>query len=357
MPKVKRKKENTGLPGRWRFRYGAYYYRVPLGLEHKWDNKDDFRLGSTLSEAHRVFAERIGVFENATTMSKLFDRYEFTVVPDKAAPTQKSNRISLRRLRTVFGDNDLRLIRADHCLQYREAITKSSGATSANRDLEVLSHAFSMAILWGLLPNSDHPMRGLRMKNPKKKRQRYVTDEELDLALTVASPFLLAYIELKGLTGLRKGDILRIQLSDIKSDGIHVTPHKTADSTGRKKTIPRTPDIEQAITAIMALRGKVSGLYLFCTRAGAPYIDADGVTSGFDSVWQRFMKKVVGLGVPRFTEHDLRAKVASDANKVHAQALLDHSTSVMTETYRRKAEVVQPAAGFGRAKKTDSVGE
>jgi len=357
MPKVKRNKENNGLPGRWRFRFGAFYYRVPPGLEHKWDNKKDFRLGATMSEAHRVFAERIGDFENIVTMGKLFDRYQFTVVPSKAAPTQKSNLISLRRLRTVFGDNDLRLIRADHCLQYREAITKSSGATSANRDLEVLSHAFSMAILWGLLPNSDHPMRGLRMKNPRKKRQRYVTDDELELAQTVASPFLLAYIEFKGLTGLRKGDILRIQLSDIKPDGIHVTPHKTADSTGRKKTIPRTPDIEQAIAAIMALRGKVSGLYLFCTRAGAPYIDADGVTSGFDSVWQRFMAKVVALGIERFTEHDLRAKVASDTDAGHAQALLDHSTGKMTNDYRRKAEVVQPATGFGRAKKPSFVGE
>jgi len=45
-----------------------------------------------------------------------------------------------------------------------------------------------------------------------------------------------------------------------------------------------------------------------------------------------------------FTEHDLRAKVASDAKSLeHARALLSHADSRTTDRiYRRKAEKVQP---------------
>jgi len=40
-----------------------------------------------------------------------------------------------------------------------------------------------------------------------------------------------ANIELKLLLGLRQGDMLRLKESDLKEDGIHVTPRKTKGST------------------------------------------------------------------------------------------------------------------------------
>jgi integrase len=63
-------------------------------------------------------------------------------------------------------------------------------------------------------------------------------------------------------------------------------------------------------------------------------------------MWQRFMDRVNSETKvkERFTEHDLRAKVASDAADLeHARALLAHSDSRTTDRiYRRKAEVVVP---------------
>jgi hypothetical protein len=44
MPR-KRSSENRGYPKSWRFRYDAYYYRVPKGQEHLWDGKREFHLG------------------------------------------------------------------------------------------------------------------------------------------------------------------------------------------------------------------------------------------------------------------------------------------------------------------------
>ena len=56
------------------------------------------------------------------------------------------------------------------------------------------------------------------------------------------------------------------------------------------------------------------------------------------------MAKVVTAGVPRFNEHDIRAKCASDAESLErARELLAHADSATTRrVYRRKPEKVRP---------------
>lgn len=82
--------------------------------------------------------------------------------------------------------------------------------------------------------------------------------------------------------------------------------------------------------------------------AGAePYInELTGHAGGWDSLWRDFMDRVLEETdvSERFSEHDLRAKAASDAKTLeHAQALLSHTDSRTTRrVYRRKAEKVMP---------------
>jgi len=65
-------------------------------------------------------------------------------------------------------------------------------------------------------------------------------------------------------------------------------------------------------------------------------------------MWQRFMDRVLAETkvTQRFTEHDVRAKRASDAETLeHARALLSHADARTTNTiYRRKPERVRPLA-------------
>jgi hypothetical protein len=104
MPR-RRNKENRGLPTRWKFQHGAYYYRVPTGLEPAWDGKKFFRLGANLAEAYKLWAERINRPLEAKTVGQLLDRYLLEVVPRKGSPrTRASNRSAIVRLRAVFGD-------------------------------------------------------------------------------------------------------------------------------------------------------------------------------------------------------------------------------------------------------------
>lgn len=69
----------------------------------------------------------------------------------------------------------------------------------------------------------------------------------------------------------------------------------------------------------------------------------NGTANAFDSLWQRFMRKVAAAGVERFQERDLRAKTASDMPLELASALLGHADVRTTlKYYRRRGEKVKP---------------
>lgn len=87
--------------------------------------------------------------------------------------------------------------------------------------------------------------------------------------------------------------------------------------------------------------------WLFCNKRGECYFDeAKETASGWDSMWQRFMERILAETKVehRFTEHDLRAKCASDAQTLeHARSLLAHADGKLTDrVYRRKPEKVKP---------------
>lgn len=145
---------------------------------------------------------------------------------------------------------------------------------------------------------------------------------------------LQAYIRLKLLTGLSRSDLLRLDPTPGKhftEEGITVTRHKTAEKTGKTTLYEWTPELRAAVDLAISVRPVDIAPFLFCTREGNGYInEVKGTASGWDSVWQRFMARVAqetNVKI-RFTEHDLRAKCASDADTLeHARALLSHVDS------------------------------
>jgi integrase len=334
---------NKGLPAGWRHKHGAYYYRPPVQLRDLWEGKTEYRLASSLSEAYRVWADKLEIYSDAQNVGELLDRYAHEVIPLKAPRTQSSNLASISKLKRVFGEMPIEAVKPKHVYQFKDLRGKQ-GKTAANRDIEVLSHAFTKAIEWGFCEN--HPIKGKVQKFSRPPRNRYIEDWELAEALTVASPFIAAYIELKLHTGLRRGDLLSLKISDLKDDGIHVMPRKTSGTTGKKIIFEWTDSLRDSVNHIMSMRKKVLSIWLFHTNRGQPYLKPNGTANGFDSIWQRFMAKaLVNTKLKeRFTEHDLRAKVASETGSEHAKQMLGHSSAAITDrVYRRKPELIQPA--------------
>ena len=370
MPKP-RSQANAGLPMRWTFQHGAYFYQVPKGLEPYWDGKKKFRLGATLTEAHRTWAERAERKDDIRTIGQLLDRYEYEVVPAKEPSTQAHNVGALKSLRKVFGLLPLSEMKPRLVYRYvdarsvkvrNEAGKLVGGRVAALREIEVLSHAFTKAVEWGFVDR--HPFKNeVRLKN-NPPRDRYVEDWEIAECFTLQSTFkagsvkaIQAYIRLKVMTGMDRKTILTLTMSDLQEDGIHTARAKVAKSSGKRTVYEWTDELKSVVDEALACRPRISP-YLFCKRDGSGYYDpATGRADGWDSMWQRFMDRLLKETKvrARFTEHDLRAKAGSDAETLEdARKLLSHASAETTKKiYRRKAERVQPlslpkkAAGNG----------
>ena len=345
MPK-KRLPENKKLPEGWRYKHNAYYYRVPTLCKDKWDGKTEYRLGKTLADAHRAWAAKMEVYKEIIDMKGLFDRYMLDVVPTKAPKTQKVNIMEMARLRGVFGDAPLLAIKPQMIYKYYD---ERKAKVRAKREIALLSHCFTKAVEWGYI--EKHPFKGeVRLKG-EKPRDRYIEDWEVEQCLSLQSErkkgsilMIQAYIRLKLLTGLRRGDLLRLKITDCKENGLHVTTQKT----GKPIIYKWTDALREAIDNAKNTRPVDISAYIFCNKKGQPYINKDGEAEGWKSMWGRFMERVLKETKvsKRFTEHDLRAKVASDAESLErAKELLAHADSKITQkVYRRKVEIISPVS-------------
>lgn len=347
MPKS-RLSENKGLPARWQFNHGAYYYRVPPGFENAWDGKKRFMLGRNLADAYKVYAERVGAKDKANTIGELLDRYVLEVVPRKAAKTQTENFRAIRKLTSVFGKVGLTAIRPQDIYRF---VDMRAAKTAGHREVEVLSHAFTKAVEWGYIDR--HPFKQeVRLKG-SKPRTRYVEDWEVVECLALAPMrkrgsvlAIQAYIRLKLLTGMSQGDLLRLSPSqNFRDDGIHIQRHKTAESSGKRTIYEWSPELRAAVEMAKQARPIHISPWLFCNRRGQSYVNEKiGEARGWRSMWQRFIARVLKESKvsERFTEHDLRAKAGSDAASLErARAMLSHADARTTQAiYRRKPERV-----------------
>jgi len=342
----KRNPENKGYPARWRVLHGAIYYRVPKGLESQWDGKKLFRLGKTPPEAYGVWADRMEGQIKGETVNHLLDRYALEVIPTKEPTTRRNNLFEMKQLRLAFGDTSLTSIEPKDIYKF---VDKRSAKVSAKREVALLSHAFTKAVQWGYI--TKHPFKGEVRLDGEKPRTRYVEDWEVVECLALPAMrkagsvrAIQAYIRIKLLTGLRRGDLLRLRTADITDDGLKVCTHKT----GKSITYSWSKDLRDACNLALGARPVDISPFLFCNKLGKGYLDeTTGTASGWDSMWQRFFDRIITETkvTERFTEHDLRAKCASDADTLeHARQLLTHTDSKITQrVYRRKAEVVKPA--------------
>jgi integrase len=321
------------LPPRWRFRHGAYFYRVPADRRHLWDGKGEFRLGATEAEAWRTWFSRLGDDgrDDIVTMHDVFDGwYREYVLVELSESTQAGYLEHVKPLRRVFGDMLPQLITVQHAYAYR----KKRPPVAGNREVSVLSSALTWAVEAGVI--ATNPLRGQisrKGRNRETPRQRSPSNDEINAFLDFAPhPILRGYVGLKRITGLRQGQLLAIDLGKHYQDGVLHPPI----SKGGKDTSYHGEALEAVIEYIVYRRHGVPGLLagrLFVNRRGQPY-----TSSGFKSIWQKAMRKWEAAGHERFTEHDIRRAAANECETLeHAQALLGHQDPKITARVYRSA--------------------
>ncbi len=323
----KKRTNDTHLPERVYRKHNAFYY---VDKDNKWH-----RLGKTLPDAMAAWALIVDISSSeCTSMEALFNRYMTEVAPLKSKTSYEHNIYQVKMLRQVFGHLRPNQITPVHVYRFLDLRGKRSAA-SANKEKELLSHVFTMAVRWGII--ATNPCKEVK-KLPIKKHDRYISDAEFIAVQTIAHKFMRTMMSFAYLTGLRRGDIISIKNSELTDEGIQIITNKT----NAKMLITWTDDLKKTVDEIRHLSGYKAGETLFRTRQGSPC-----TARGISSIWQRLMRKALASEVikDKFTFHDIRRKSASDAERQlgreYARQLLGHTDQKMTARYISGEQRVQ----------------
>ena len=328
------KTKNKHLPRGVSLEHGSYYFRGP--------DRKRLNLGRDFADAMRTYGE---LFRDAplSTFGDVLSRYQREVTPRKAPRTQTDELGYLATLRAVFGSMPPRAITPVMVAELRDKIAAKSGNVQANHHLKTLKHVLKCATEWGAIPSN--PAREVS-KLKVATRDRYVDDDELAKVYAVATPMVQVAIDLAVLTGLRRGDLLKLTKDDCKDDGIHVRTSKT----GRGLIIQWTDELRAVVDRAKLLQPHFRR-HLLAARTGKAFTG-----NGFGTIWRRTVLEALtgkknptkaeakAVKLERFRFNDLRSKSASDtADLADASARLGHtSTAVTKRHYVRKPAKVKP---------------
>ena len=226
-------------------------------------------------------------------------------------------------------------VQPHHIHDYMQARGAKVRATTSAALQKIFAKAISA---WGVKTIEYNPVREIE-RFPEKARTRLPSGSEIETLRTASrdlkqnkgrNNIIGPYLTSRLLTGLRQNEILNLRMDQMDDDGILVTDSKN----GTQRRIVWTDELVASVEEILTY-GKARGgrVYLFTTRRGGKYSRA-----GFKAIWLRAMERAVEAGMERFTEHDLRATVAT-SDPANAQMRLGHKRASTTDTYLRKFKV------------------
>ncbi|MGA3825376.1 tyrosine-type recombinase/integrase [Pseudomonas chlororaphis] len=323
----------------------SYYYngRDAIG------NRKEIPLGTDLDQAKVEWAR----LECTTPpkpnhlMSYVFDRYEKEIIPGKSIRTQSDNRKELKQLRKAFESAPIESITPQVIAQYRDARTAK---VRANREIALLSHAFTIAREWGLTDKAN-PCFGVR-RNKEKPRDYYAGETVWNAVYAEAVQELKDAMDLAYLTGQRPADVLKIAATDLNNGFLLIGQGKTEK---RLRLRLEEAGVQSGLSAFiedLQERRAINGIRTstLITNASGLRMSQQMLRNRWDDAREKAAIKAATDGDPtlaasirQFQFKDIRPKAASEIELTHASRLLGHSTEEMTKkVYRRVGEIVKP---------------
>ncbi|WP_263079532.1 tyrosine-type recombinase/integrase [Endozoicomonas sp. Mp262] len=241
------------------------------------------------------------------------------------------------QLMPVFGKMNPDKIKPEHIRKYMDTRGRHS-PVRANREKAYLSKVYSWAYERGKV--IINPVKGVK-KFTETARDRYITDDEYHRTYSAASVALKVAMEISYLCAARRGDVLKLERSQILEEGIFIQQGKT----GKKQIKAWTDRLRAAVKLASKIPGATSSKYLIHNKFGSTYTPA-----GFRSIWNKAKEKAkkeaekenIDLDTS-FTFHDIKAKGISDfeGNLAEKQQFSGHKTQSQVNTYDRKTAVVR----------------
>lgn len=328
---------NPELPRRVYFHHGAYYFR-PKGTNKR------VPLGRSLQEALTRYAGMAAASlkgDSGQPLTRYMDLYLVEVAAKKAPRTYKDNITEMANLRAVFGHMHPDDVTPPMVKRY---LLQRGAPVRANREKALLSHLYTTMIeTWGV--TRQNPCRGVK-RNTEVGRDRLPELAELEVFKQFCPVQYQLYVDVKLMTGMRKGDLLDLELAHLTPEGLLVEHNKSQRTDqhgvrrGRLRLYTWTPKLRQVVDQVLALPRPKGAKFVFTSRTGERYTE-----KGFDANWKRYMAKAVAAGLTPFREHDIRATAGTEAQRrgQNAKHLLGHKNQTMTDSYLRSKTIEEVA--------------
>ena len=315
------------LPERVYWHRGFYQYKSNE-LDRASGMKSWVKLGPTPEAAVEAYSK----LERASpappeTLAWLLRWYLREIAVQLRERTQEDKRRHVEQISSAIGDLSVSAVRPADIQAYvfKRAIRSPH---QAKQELSTISQAFRWGRRFGLVDrNPATDIAAPRIKN----RDRYITDDELDLFCSVNRGWG-EYVAMLGYaTGQRLSDLLALRYSE------PVLSLNTS-KTNRKAVIEIT---EQLRGVILGLRPAVMpGELILVNRYGLPF-----TRTSFHQRWQLCMRRFEVQAGERFHFHDLKAKFVTDSEIAgfdpQLQALHDSPRTTRIYLRNRAAIVVR----------------
>lgn len=277
----------------------------------KWARSQE-RLIDTGTWIDRSEAER-------TTLGELLDRYLREVSITKRGYEVERIRINFLK-RTKLAQYSVAAISGQQLASWRDERLKSVSGSTVTRELQTLSHVFTIAIReWGFGLQTN-PVSLIRKPRKGEPRDRVLTNSQRAALLrecgTCQNPWIQPVVIFALETAARRGEILSLKWSAVHLES------RTAKLNGKtgSRTIPLSP-------ACIAMLQSI------------PYPRHDFVFPvTIETLKQAYERAVKRAGITDFTFHDLRHDALTrlaklGLNILELRAISGHTTANMLQRY------------------------
>lgn len=268
-----------------------------------------------------------------------------------AASTLKGYKAAYKRAISEFGDVPIRKITPQNIRNYLKRLVRDGYTTKTVKTyLQVVRQICEYAITCDNCDLDYNPCLRVTLPEGKASTHRQAVSPADEAAIrTHPNEWLLPYMMLY--TGLRRGEILALQGTDIDLDNLVIHVTKSADYTHHRRAEIKRPKSAAGVRNVPILKPLLSALadmelsekYLFSEDGGKTPL----TEWRFSELWQAYCDK---LGISA-TPHQLRHSYATMLNEhgvdlKTAQYWLGHATAAMTQdvyTHIRDSKLRQDA--------------
>jgi site-specific recombinase XerD len=239
-------------------------------------------------------------------------------------------RPAFKSLISVIGNKRLLSYSVRDVEEFKAVRAKTCSPHTVNIEFRTLRAAFNCAVKWEIIADSPF-MKSKQLKIPERTPQHFTKEEFLKFHSAVTEPILKELFLLAVLTGVRQGEILHLQWSqvDFERKLIHITNSDSfTTKSGRCRTIAIS---EAALELLCRIRQRRDGSTYVFNRQG------EKLTQSY--VEHKFKKYLREVGLnDKLNFHSLRHTFATllieqSASIYELQKLLGHYDIKTTQMY------------------------